>query len=282
MANEVATVTNTALVDQEVPDYLKGNENSRLGMEALGQGDYKIPRVLLLQALNPECRAFPGKAIPGYFWHNGANISLGQKINVIPAIVAKKVILFRPRWEGGGILAMSNDGVKWDNGGNKSFTVKPVDKSEKTVVYNTGRDVASSGLTKWGSGNPEVENSPPAATAIYEYLVYLPDHPELSPCLIGMSKTALPEGRALNTTLMMAKKPIQSLKLELSAKERTENNNTWYVPVGRRNGYASLQEFNLVTQMASQYQNYQAEYIEDLAPSATSEVPTVKGDEVPF
>lgn len=279
MGELVTTNANSMIPLDQAPDYLKGNE--RTGLETLGQGDYKIPRILMLQALNPECRAFPGKAIPGNFWHNGANISLGTKFNMVAGIAAKKVILFKPRWEGGGVLAISNDSQKWDNGGNKSFIVKPVDKSEKTVVWNTGRDVASSGLARWGSSNPEVENSPPAATQIYEYLVYLPDHPNLSPCLLSMSKTALPEGRALNTSYMMLKKPMAAVVMEISAKERQEGNNVWYVPVGRSVGWAPREIFETVSRMGEQYANYQADYTEDtVAPSSGVDAP--KGDEIPF
>jgi len=277
MGSEVAVSNNSEMIPlDQVPDYLKGNE--RTGLEALGAGDYKVPRVVMLQALNPECRAFPGKAIPGNFWHTGANISLGNKFKMIAAIASKKVILFKPRWEGGGILAISNDAVKWDSGGNKSFTVKPVDRSEKTVVYNTGRDVASSGLAKWGSSNPEVENSPPAATLIYEYLIYLPDYPNLSPCLMGMSKTALPEAKALNTSYMMLKRPMSSVFVEITAKEVTENNNTWYVPTGRSIGFALPNVYSMVDNMGKQYANYQADYSEDVLP--TNAAPS--GDEIPF
>lgn len=282
MGTEVATVKENGIIPfGDTPDYLP---NVGTGLETLGAKDYKIPRLILLQALNPECRAFPGVAIPGSFWHTGANVSLGQKFNMIAALVSKKVILFKPRWDGGGLLAFSNDAVKWDSGANKSFTVHPVDKNPDTVVWNTGRDVASGGLTKWGSSNPAVENSQPAATAIYEYLVYLPDHPSISPVLFSMSKTALNSAKALNTTYMMLKKPMAGVVVEISAKEVTENNNTWYIPSGRGAGWAPKATYEMVEQMGKQYNNYKADY-EDIASDytpATQKPADASKDEIPF
>lgn len=264
----------------DMPDYLKGDE--RTGLEALGSKDYKIPRLVLLHPTNPECRAFPGVAIPGNFWHQGANISLGPKFKMIAGLVSKKVILFRPRWEGGGILAFSNDAIKWDTGANKVFTVKPVDKDPRTVQWATGKDVHSSGLTDWGSSQPAVENSPPAAVSIYEYLVYLPDHPTLSPVLLSLAKTALASAKALNTTYVMVKKPMATVRIEVTAKEVNENNNTWYVPSFRGDGFVKEEAlYKSVAAMAEMYSAYKADY-EDLNVETVAAKSEPSGDEIRF
>jgi hypothetical protein len=266
-------------------DYLKGDE--RTGLEGLGSKDFKVPRIILLQALNPECRAFPGVAIPGNFWHTGANVSLGSKYLMIASIASKKAILFKPRWEGGGILAISNDQIKWDNGGNKSFTVKPNKDSNDTTIWNTGRDVANSGLMEWGTSNPLVENSPPAATAIYEYLVYLPTMPNLSPVLMTMAKTALNSAKALNTTYMMMRKPMSSVVIEVQAKEMTENNNTWYIPTCRGAGLVKQDIQSVVAKMGEMYADYKVDYDAenanvDYAEEIKKASPTQQKDEIPF
>jgi len=63
---------NTATSNEvDVPEYLK--DKSSTGLEALGQGDFKVPRIKLLQPLNPEVKSYPGVAIPGEFWHTVTN-----------------------------------------------------------------------------------------------------------------------------------------------------------------------------------------------------------------
>lgn len=265
----------------DAPDYLKGDE--RTGLEGLGSKDFKIPRIVTLQAMNPECRAFPGVAIPGNFWHQGANLSLGPKFRMIAGLASKRVILFKPRWEGGGILAFSSDSIKWDSGANKVFTVKPVDKDPKTVQWATGKDVHSSGLAEWGSSNPEVENSPPAAVLIYEYLVYLPDHPGLSPVLLSCAKTALKSAQALNTTYMMLKKPMSTVYINVAAKEITENNNSWFIPSFSGGGWVRDEAlFKSVSQMGQMYSTYKADYEDLNAEDVKPNTNTPMKDEIPF
>lgn len=280
MGTEVAVKDNNSIIPMDqVPDYLKGDE--RTGLETLGQKDYKIPRILLLQGQSPECRAFPGVAIPGMFWHNNANVSLGNKLNMVSGLVSKKAILFKPRWDGGGILAFSGDAVKWDSGANKEFVVHPIDKNPATVTWKTGKDVASSGLLEWGSSNPGVENAPPAATFIYEYLVYLPDHPMLSPALVSVSKTALPAGKALNTTYMMLKRPASAVVIEATIKEEHDDRNAWYVPSFRSVGWANKEIFDLTSKMGKMYENYKVEYTDEEYTKSEAK-PAVTGDEIPF
>lgn len=273
---------NNALVGfGDIPDWYKDDPAQKTGLENLGSKDYKIPRVILLQALNPECRQFPGQAIPGYFWHTGANVSLGQKFNMVSAVVNKRVVLFRPRNMGGGVLAISNDAQRWDNGGGKKFVVTPINNDPRQVTWDTGKDVHSSGLLGFGSSFPENDQSPPAATLFYEYLVFLPDYPQLSPVLYSMSKTALPSARALNSTYAMLKKPIAMARIEITATEKTENNNTWYVPTARGNGFVDKTLFDAVTLVGKNFGDYKAEYEEDYAP----EKPVAAGaskDEIPF
>lgn len=284
MANAVVpSKANEVLPLDQVPSYLKGNEGNQ-GMEALGAKDFKIPRVTLLQALSPECRAFPGVAIPGHFWHTGANISLGPKFKMVCGIVSKKAILFKPRHMGGGILAFSSDCQTWDTGANRQFPIKVSKDSDKIVTWSTGKNVPSSGLLDWGSSDPDVENSQPAATMIYEYLVHLHDYPQHSPALFSMSKTALNSARAINTAMMMAKGPIASLIVEISSKEVTENSNTWCIPTGVLAGRAKEDVYNMVKAMGQAYSSYKVEYTQDDidATPPSNNAPSSQKDEIPF
>lgn len=248
----------------DMPDYLKGTEKT--GLEELGAGDFKIPRIMLLQPLSPAVRSFPGEAIPGHFWHTGMNISLGDKFEFVPVLARKRVILWRPRDDNdGGILAFSADGKTWQSGGNSKFTVKLRDRKEP-VTWETGKDVQSSGLLDWGSSDPDDSESAPAATTSYEYLCYLLAHPHLSPCVLSCNKTALPKAKAFNTSLMMmaqARKPTTCLNVVCFVDEQTEGKNAWYVPNFKMNGTVSKEVYETTSKMQELHANYQAEILKE-------------------
>lgn len=273
--NEVVKVqTNQLSVSSldSVPDYLKDSTTS--GMEELGGSDFKIPRIKLVQALTPEVRAYPGVAIPGEFWHTAANVSLGNDVNIVVAHASKRVILFRPRESGGGILAFSPDAKNWISGANTKHEVTIKGRKDK-VVYSTGKDVASSKLLDWGSSNPDDPNSPPAAILIYEYLCYLPDKPNLSPCVLGVYKTGVGNAKNFNTSMLMLRKPIASVMVNLSSIEETKGSDTWFVPVMKPNGYVSETIYKTAKSMADNYKEYQANYNDIVdEDNSTSSAPT--------
>jgi hypothetical protein len=242
-----------------VPDYLK--DKAQTGMEGLGKDDFKVPRIKLLQALNPEVRSFQGEAIPGEFWHTGANKSLGSTFNFVPLIVGKRVIVWDANGgdQGGDILAFSKNAMDWTTGGNKTFKVKLKGRKDE-VTWQTGRNVATSGLLEWGSSDPEDNNSPPAAQLTYEYLCYLPDHPMLSPCLLGLFRTGLANARQFNTSLFMLRRPTTSIIVKCFADEKSEGKLSWFVPQFKTAGFAPQELFNTCEEIQKNYAEYQAEY----------------------
>lgn len=241
----------------ESPDYLQNSKST--GLEALGQSDFKIPRIKLLQPLSPEIRSFQGKAIPSEFWHTGSNTSLGTEFKLVPCIASKRVILWNPREEGGGMLAFSRDGKSWDTGANQKFSVKL--KNVKTpVTWETGRDVQDSGLTEWGTYNPDDLESGPAAQISYEYLCYLIDYPDLSPVVMGMSRTSLTNAKNFNTSMLMLRKPIQSVMVRCFSDARNEGSNEWWVPNFELKGFVSKQYYDIAKGIADRQSNYNTEY----------------------
>lgn len=247
-----------------VPDYLKDQAQS--GLESLGKDDFKIPRIKLLQALNPEIQSFKGEAIPGEFWHTGANISLGSEFKFVPIVAGKRVILWDPNDgnQDGGIIAFSKNAKDWISGGNTKHKVKLKGVSED-VVWDTGKNVPSSGLLEWGSSNPEDNNSAPAAQLTYEYLCYLPDNPMLSPCLLGLFRTALPNAKQFNTSLFMLRRPTTSVVVRCFADEKTEGKRAWFVPQFKTIGWAPESLFNTCKEYQDKYQDYNADYNKDEA-----------------
>ena len=281
MANDVVKVN----TNNNVPDYLRGAE-SNTGLVGLDQSDYKVPRIKLLQPLSPEVRNFPGKALPSEFWHDGANKSLGTDFTFVAAMVSKRVILWAPRdTMGGGMLAFSKEGKYWATGANTTFDITL--KGKKTPVkWSTGKDVANSKLLDWGSSDPEDAKSQPAATLIYEYLCYLPDHPELSPCVMGVYRTGIVNAKKLNTSLLMRRKPVASAVIKCEAEEMRDGNNVWNVPSFSLNGYADETTYKIATELAKQYAEYTATYTpEEVTTSNDTSVTKGKitvGDEIPF
>lgn len=256
----------------ETPDYLEGAKNR--GMENIGKDDVKTPRILLLQALSPQIQNFPGVAHPGQFWHTGMNVPLGPAFDFVTALVSKRVILWRPREDqGGGILAFSRNGKTWDTGANQEFRVKIKGRKEP-VIWKTGPDVISSKLTNFGTYNPDDNDSPPAASLVYEYLIYLIRNPELSPVVFGVSKTGVPNAKAFNTallTLQNAHKPIQSVAVRCTAEEQKSDVGQWTVPSFKPIGMVNREVFEKVSKMTEDYGDYKVEYAQDDV-EATSEV----------
>lgn len=265
----------------DVPDYLR--DTTSTGMESLDTGDFKIPRIKLLQPLSPEIRQNPGVAIPGQFWHTAAGLSLGSEFTFVPAIATKRVILFEPRdTMSGGILAFSKDGKKWDTGGNQKFEV--LVKGKGKVIWNTRENVATSRLCEFGTSNPDDPRSAPAATYFYEYLCFLPEAPELSPCLLGCYKTALNSAKNLNSTLLMLRKPIMSIAVNCKATEMQDGNNVWHIPTFKAAGYVSQDVYNHAKELGEKYKDYAIDYTqEDAAENTKPKDPNMKlDDSIPF
>lgn len=235
------------------------------GIEALSKDDYKTPRILLLQSNSPQLITFEGVAKSGHFWHTGLNVSLGAQFDFVPALAAKRVILWRPRSDNGGMLAFSKDGKTWQMGGNQEFRVKLKGKKEP-VLWSTGKDVLSSRLTEFGTSDPDTDNSPPAATIAYEYMCYLPKNPELSPCVLGVSKTGLPNGKTFNTSLAMIARtntPIWCVGVRCFAQEMSNNDGAWTIPNFKLLGRVPKSTYEIVQKISETYNDYNIEYSQE-------------------
>lgn len=263
---ELSTRVSDAIIpfDQDV-DYLPSVSKTS-GIEGLGKDDFKTPRIILLQGLSPELEVFDGLAKKDTFWHTGMNVSLGKEFLFVPVVANKRVILWRPRNDQeGGILAFSKNGKNWDSGANQTFAVKLKGRKD-AVVWATGKDVLSSRLTEFGTSNPDEPHSAPAATTVYEYLCYLPDHPELSPCVLGVSKTAIPNGKAFNTSLAMwarQGKPIQMLGVRCFVEETSNSEGDWTIPNFKLVGKVQKDIYTFVSKMAEAYSDYNVEYSQE-------------------
>jgi hypothetical protein len=185
-----------AAVSEEMPEYMRGMAGKRLDTN-FDESDLVRPQVKLTQSTSPQVK--DAKAPIGEWWHTGAGISMGTEFKFCIAAAHKKIILFAPRGSDTPVLARADDAVHWDKP-NTKFEVKDL-KTKVKQVYNTKADVASSGLAEFGSSNPQDPDSPPAATLVYEFLVFFPDQPELGATVMSLSRTQLKNGKRLVTLI---------------------------------------------------------------------------------
>ncbi len=199
----VAVKEGTAVSTDVVPDFMKGYKGQ--GVENITANDIETPRIKLLQGVSEEIKIFDN-AKPGEFWHSVAEMSLGPNPRIVPIYVDLRAILWRPRHEGGGILARADDGQHWVPP-NAEFEVRPYKDNKKVVKWRTKPLVAASGLLDWGSTDPEDPNSAPAATRMYNIAVALPDFPELGVAVVTLQRSGIRVARKFMGKLKLMSVP---------------------------------------------------------------------------
>lgn len=219
MTNKTTVVTTKEKAD--LPDYLKKYDVPASGSDNFDADDVYLPRIKLLQGLSNEVDVYDD-AKSGRFWHTGLDLDLGEEISFIVADRRKKYLLAAPIEDGQGVLARADDAQTWDRTGEWQVKLKGVKKPVTWAI--TSKDLKDSGLAKWGTSNPEDEDSPPAATMFYDYLVFLPDRPEMGPAIISLARSQIKAAkRGLNDKIQLHKtngRPMQALVFK--AKSVTE------------------------------------------------------------
>lgn len=191
-------------------------DDTGMGTENIGQRDMEVARIKLMQGLSPELQEY-NDLRPGYFFHTAMGLNLGETLRVVPLYMDMRYILWRPRDMGGGILARADDGIHWQPA-DRTFEVK-LDKKDggATVSWSTARTVAASGLAEWGSMNPDDDESPPAATLMYNYVVAFPDHPDWVPAVMSLQRKAVRIAKKLNGKLKIGGAPLFGRILEVKS-----------------------------------------------------------------
>jgi len=207
-------------INSDLPAYLQ--DTNVVNDDNFDSSDIVIPRIKLLQGLSAEVEQFD-HAKSGHFWHTGLDQDLGDSIRFIVADRRKKYLLQAPLADGQGILARSDDAVNWDTTGSWQIKLKGIKQPVTWAIEDT--NVLKSGLTKWGTSNPDDEDSPPAATLFYDYLVYLPDHPGIGMAVMSLARSAIrPAKKGLNDKIKTHadnKRPMQALVFEAKSVEET-------------------------------------------------------------
>lgn len=208
--------------DAGLPAYLQGQ--SFKPEDNFDSSDVVVPRIKLLQGISPEITTFDAAKV-GEFWHSGMDINLGPKVKFVIADRRKKYLLSAPLEDGAGVLARSDDFINWDRLGEWSVKQKGVKNPVKWAITNL--NVLESGMTKWGTYNPEDPDSGPAATMFYDYLVFLPDHLDLGPAVISLARSAIKKAKkGLNDKISVHAtngRPMQALVFEASSVDETSD-----------------------------------------------------------
>ena len=195
----------------ELPDFMKGYAGGA-GTELMRQEDVEIPRLALLQALSDPVAE--GDEKPGNFWHTVAEVNLGSELQIVPVFTSHSYILWKPRDQGGGILARADDGVHWNPPKGEFEIALP---GKRKTTWKLAKTVAESRLDQWGSFDPDDSNSPPAATKCYNVAAYLLDFPEYSPAVICLQRSAVKVAKKFVGKLMLTQAPSFGLVYTMSS-----------------------------------------------------------------
>lgn len=244
---EVAT--NPTPEKDQLPAYLQGAKV--VNQDNFDSSDIVLPKIKLLQGISPEITTHDNAKV-GHFWHTGMDLDLGASFDFVVADRRKKYLLSAPMEDGQGVLARADDFTTWDRLGKWSVKMKGV---KNPITWEiTDLNVIKSGLAEWGTSNPDDENSGPAATLFYDYLVFLPEHLDLGPAIITLARSSIrPAKKGLNDKIALHGnngRPMQALVFTAGTVDETNNDNQGFKNWTFRSGGFNQDEalFNLAVE----------------------------------
>lgn len=205
-----------AIGGAELPAYLQGFKGPT-GAEDIRNENVTIPRMKIGQDMSPEVQE--GGVARGDFFLNVSGEVISNQGARLPFIILARnveIILWRPKKDGGGILARAREvetangwRYEWDKP-NQSFDVK-VEGLVK-VTWKIGRYADEKTLEcvdgmksvlDWGSEVPADKDSKKAATDHHNFVVALPTMGDLV-CALSLSRTATSKAKDLNASIKMS------------------------------------------------------------------------------
>jgi hypothetical protein len=194
-------------------------DDARMGKDNISTEDMIVPRVALMQAIHSEVQE--GKAEAGHFFHTVMEEDLGAEVRLIVIHHSKRYTLWRPRHEGGGVLARASDGVNWDQSG--EFEISPYkDRPKYRVKLSTGRKVGpDSGLGRWGTLDPENPDSPPAATLTHVFVCVDADNIDRGPFVVLLQRSAMKVAKGLLSKINIDSAPIFGQVYRMSSRSES-------------------------------------------------------------
>ena len=255
--NELAEVDSNNVVPAYLQDYKGGS-----GLVGLDADDFIIPRIKLLQSTSPELDAFDN-AKAGTFWLNVLDIPLGDTLDFVVCGNKKRYLLLPPMGDNRGILARSDDAIHWSPP-NGEWQVK-LKNIKNPVTWKTADTVRASGLAEFGSSNPDDPDSNPAATLFYEFLVYLPNRPELSPALMSLARSQAKKARDLQGKIEFKKAPMQAQAFQAKIVKDTGPEGDFFNYQFVSNGFTDEAVYNGCVGITKKFVNYRGADEEEAA-----------------
>lgn len=278
------TETTDVATTDDMPKYLRDVQGQGLrNDDNFDSSDVVVPRVKLLQALSDEVEAFD-HAKAGNFWHTGFDTDLGPEIDFVVCARKKKYMLVAPLEDGQGILARADDGTTWDSTGSWQVKMKGVKHPIEWTISD--RNVSKSGLLAWGTSNPDDPNSPPAATLFYEYLVLLPEHLDLGPCVISLTRSQIRRAKkGLNDKIRLHEsqgRPMQALVFRaVSFNDKNADGNDFKNWQFRGNGFTPEELYRRARELKDLLKDYRVAD-EEVAAAGDESSPSPGADETAF
>lgn len=202
-----------------------------------------VPRVALMQSTHPEVEE--QKVAAGNFWHTVLEESFGPEVDDLVIVHhSKRWTLWKPRHDGGGILARATDGRHWDvQFRGMEFEVSP-DKARprykvKWAIGKDGRISKDDGLGRWGTSDPANEDSQPAATLTHVLVCVRAGHLEQGPFVILLQRTSEKVAKGLLTKVNLDPAPIYAQVYKMGVKTDSGPSGDYKQYSFAKNGYAS-------------------------------------------
>jgi len=259
--NELANVGGS-----QVPAHLQ-NTDRGTHLQGMDSDDFIVPRIKLLQGISPEVEAFD-EAKAGMFWLNVLDISLGDRIRFIPINNRKRYLLLPPIGDDRGVLARADDGRTWNTLGEWQVKLKNVRQPVTWKIEDL--DVRKSGLAAFGTSNPDDPDSNPAATLFYEYLVWLPDVPELkTPVLLSLARSQAKKARDLNGKIEFAGVPMQGLVFESGTVDENGAEGPYKNYQFVRAGFATEEQFDTACRFEERFRGVTYEGVGEVGAEET-------------
>lgn len=243
-----------AIVEQTnnaLPAHLQQGKKASFGN--VDQNDLIIPRIKLLQATSPEVVDFADRgAVVGQFWHTLAEQPLGTKLNFIPLVLKKELVLWAPRGDDRGVLARSSNLKDWDAGfANLEFEVNI--KNAGKVRYYTRDNVAESGLAEFGSYIPNNPDSRPAASLTYRMMFLFPDFMDLSPAIVINTRGAVRAAKGLISKIEMKPVDHYGQLYSMTSRDEPSDEGSYKAFVYSSEGYADEGLYNKAKDMYNRF-----------------------------
>lgn len=215
-----------------------------MGKESIQKDDLIIPRVALTAAISPA--VVDGLCVAGHFFHAVTEQDLGPEMRIVSLLHQRRYTLWKPRWQGGGILARASNGRTWDIPNQIFDGIQPDKARPKYLVkWETGERVGrDEGLGAWGTSDPENEDSAPAATLAHVLLCVNIDDPDMGPFAIFLQRSAEPVGKQLLTKIDLDRAPIFGQIYRMGSKNaKNASGDDFFQYTFTKDGYVNADQY---------------------------------------